>query len=98
MQQAQKPMFLAEAEEDDNEEEDGFVVPDRVDLGEEEDKAFERYLVKELSDYASTEAPAPTSDSTSHMSKDADGFWVPSLFDDIETRYAHPDGSEYHGI
>ncbi|KIK54580.1 hypothetical protein GYMLUDRAFT_249305 [Collybiopsis luxurians FD-317 M1] len=90
--------ILAEAEEDDDEEEDGFVVPDRVDLGEEEDEAFERYLAKELSDYASTEAPAPTSDGTSRMFKDADGFWVPSLFDDIEARYARPDGSEYHGI
>ncbi|KIK53652.1 hypothetical protein GYMLUDRAFT_250239 [Collybiopsis luxurians FD-317 M1] len=78
------PFILAEAEEDDSEEEDGFVVPDRVDLGEEEDKAFERYLVKELSDYASTEAPAPASDGTLRMLKDADGFWVPSLFDDIE--------------
>ncbi|KIK64447.1 hypothetical protein GYMLUDRAFT_240992 [Collybiopsis luxurians FD-317 M1] len=92
------PFILAEVEEDDNEEDNGFVVPDRVDLGEEEDKAFERYLAKELSDYVSTEAPAPTSDSTLCMFKDVDGFWVPSLFDNIEARYAHPDGSEYHGI
>ena len=58
----------------------------------EDNRQFDQLLTKELLNFASAEVPIPTSDSTSHMSKDTNSFWNPSLFDNIEVQYTRSDG------
>ncbi|KIK64885.1 hypothetical protein GYMLUDRAFT_240824 [Collybiopsis luxurians FD-317 M1] len=89
-------LLIGEAKEDDDEEEYG--LPDGLAWGEKEDNAYDEHLAKELHQYASTDLSLSGSAGSSCMMKDANGFWIPSLFDDIEAQYIHLHGPGYHKI
>ncbi|KIK53657.1 hypothetical protein GYMLUDRAFT_250245 [Collybiopsis luxurians FD-317 M1] len=85
-----------ETKGDDDEEE--YRLPDRLAWEEKEDNAYDEHLVKELCQDTSANLSLSGSTGSSCMMKDANGFWIPSLFDDIEAEYIHSHGPGYHKI